>query len=83
MFTKIIEADDRPFWLKVVIATYEPEEIEYNSALPGYEDNNLFRNCERAHPDDIWILDLSTGEGANFNLNDEPEYRISTVDARL
>ena len=83
MYTKIVEAHLDPFWLKVIVGTYEPHEVAHNSALPGYQDLNLMRHCEKANPDDIWILDLSTGEGANFRLDEEAKYRIQDMKANL
>ena len=61
----------------------KPHEVDYKSALPGYEDLNLIRHCEKAHPDDIWIIDLSTGEGANFRIAEDPKYRILDMAANL
>ena len=83
MYTKIVEGHLEPLWLKVIVGTYEPEEVKQNSALPGYTDMNLMQAMGTTQPDDIWILDLSTGEGATFNLQHNTEDRVRNILANL
>ena len=83
MYTKIVEGHLGSLWLKVIVGTYEPEEIQHNSALPGYTDMNLMQVMGTTQPDDIWILDLSTREGATFNLKHNTEDRVRNILANL
>lgn len=83
MKTKFVEAYSDGLWLKVAVATYEPAETSYTSRTPGAEGLNLIRHAGRATPDDVWILDLSTGEGAKFLLNQGPEHQLRDISANL
>ncbi len=83
MNTRIIEAHQDGQWLKVVVATFDIADIRYRSTLPGYEQLPLLRVVEKAQPNSVWILDLSTGEGAAFDLDSDPNRQIEKIDANL
>ena len=83
MRTKFVEAYSDGLWLKVAVATYEPSETCYTSRTPGAEGLNLIRHAGHATPNDVWILDLSTGEGAKFLLNQKPERQLREIAANL
>ena len=44
---------------------------------------NLIRAAERSSPDAVWTLDISTNEGAAFNLNDDIHFQLNRISARL
>ena len=83
MKTKFVEAYSDGLWLKVAVATYEPSETNYTSRTPGTEGLNLIRHAGHASREDVWILDLSTGEGAKFLLDQEPEHQLRNISANL
>ena len=68
MHAKIVEAAYEELWLKVIVGRLDETEWEHTSALPdvpaGYEDISLLQLLGKPQRDDIWILDLSTMEGA-------------------
>ena len=70
MKSKIVEASYDDFWLKVIVARLDEAEIQRKSALPDlpdeYGDRSLLRLMGNYPADAIWILDLSTMEGAAF-----------------
>ena len=87
MRSKIIETTTGGLWLKVMVAVLDEEELHHPSALPYNQQHfpeshcsNLERQTTRDH---IWILDLSTGEGAAFLPTCNPEWDTQKVSANL
>lgn len=87
MKSKIVEAEWEGLWLKVIVAVLSDEEI----GRPSYHPDNVEHAPGRAllqlerktEPDDIWILDLSTREGAAFSSWADPTYAVHRVKAEL
>ena len=87
MRTKIIESESEGLWLKIIVAVLEDHEIKHASTLPYNQTHMpevpLLRLERNTQPDDIWILDLSTREGAAFSTSDNPQRAMSRIMANL
>ena len=88
MRAKIVEANCQGLWLKVIVARLDETDWQRPSALPNlpdeYRDRSLLQLLGKPQPDDIWILDLSTMEGAAFSSRSGiPELDIAKREARL
>lgn len=88
MRAKIVEATCEGLWLKVLVAQLDKTEWQRPSAVPDlpdeYRDRSLLQLLGKPQPDDIWILDLSTMEGAAFSSRGGiPEADIAKREARL
>ena len=88
MRAKIVEAVYEGLWLKVIVARLDEAEWQRPSAaldLPeGYRDRSLLKLLGKHQSDDIWILDLSTMEGAAFSRRGGiPELDIAKRKANL
>lgn len=88
MKSKIVEASYDDFWLKVIVARLDDSEIRRTSTLPdlpaGCSDIPLLRLMGNYPADAVWILDLSTMEGAAFsNPGGIAEADIAKREARL
>lgn len=75
MNVHFIEATQAEFNLnhgKFMLARFTPEEARAKSALPGYEQESLWRigGLRNMRPGMTLVLDLQTGEGAAFTLVD-------------
>ena len=83
MQSTIVEASYEGLWLKVIVARLDETELRRKSALPnlpeGYGDRTLLRLMGNYPPDAIWILDLSTMEGAAFT----PQRGIAVADIAI
>ena len=88
MRAKIVEAVYEGLWLKVIVARLDETEWQRPSAVPDlpeeYQDRSLLQLLGKPQPDDIWILDLSTMEGAAFSRRGGiPELDITKRKANL
>lgn len=87
MRSKIIESAIDGLWLKVLVAVLDQDELTKPSALPYNREHmpgrpilQLERKTTRHH---VWILDLSTGEGATFLMDEPPEFALQKTFANL
>ena len=88
MQSKIVEASYEGLWLKVIIARLDETELQRKSALPDLpadcRDIPLLQLMGQPPADAVWILDLSTMEGAAFsNRGGIAEADIAKRQARL
>lgn len=72
MDTRFIEASTYINHGKFMVARFDHEERLATTALPGMEGQPLFMNSgglRRLNPDRTLVVDLQTGEGAEFSLS--------------
>ena len=87
MRAKIIETTTGGLWLKVIVAVLEPHEINHPSALPYNTEHKpgvpLLQLERKTQTEDVWILDLSTREGAAFSPGQNPRFAMDKIHANL
>ncbi len=71
MDTKFVEAGHGPDggnWGKFLVGRYTEDELAEPAQFPGCEGSRRLVNLGGPGRQDIWVLDLQTGEGARFPI---------------
>lgn len=87
MRSKIIEASDGQLWLMASVAVLEPHELARTSRIPEIRENfgdvPLMKAMSGLTNRHVWVLDLSTGEGAAFRMGGLPQWDVQHASSRL